>query len=281
MAAVRFDPFLETLNWNNDPEGFPSPYLLLSHQLDRLVTSSLAVQWPEANSLTYGKLKSVCDNIVCNVNDGDSKHPLKVSLDYFCYANIQHLCSRQIRLVLLPSGDFTTSAAPVPPLRYDPTLPSLFNPNTDSQVPWEPILKIHIDTQPTTDTVFMKTTNRRPYDNARVRAGMPPLGVRRDNTSNCPDDVILYNIDGAVTETSICNIAFYRGGKWITPPLTVGCISGVFRRWLLENNRIHEAEANEISRESIIDNEWALVFNGVMGCRLGRVHVHAGQDGNS
>ena len=73
-------------------------------------------------------------------------------------------------------------------------------------------------------------------------------------------------------ESSICNVAFYRQGKWFTPPLTVGCIAGVFRRWLLENDRIHEADDHFLSLDTIKDNEWVLLFNGVTGCRLGRVH---------
>lgn len=119
----------------------------------------------------------------------------------------------------------------------------------------------------------MKTTYRRPYDDARTRAGMPAVGALPNNdvASDSPDDVVLYNTFGAIMETSICNIAFFRHGRWITPPLASGCIPGVCRQWLLENNRIHEASENGISVKSIADNEWVLVFNGVNGCRLGRV----------
>ncbi|KAI6120682.1 aminotransferase [Pisolithus croceorrhizus] len=256
LAAVRFDPFLETFTWNNGPDDLPSPYLLLSHQFHRFVSASVAAQWPSAH-LTFDKLKSVCDNVVRKANGTCMRRPLK------------------IRLILSPSGDLTASAAPIPPLRYDPTLPSLFTPDAVSPVPFEPIWRIHIDTQPTSDTMSMKTTNRRPYDDARARAGMPPLGVPSHDVDApaCPDDVILYNASGAVTETSICNIAFYRRGRWITPPLSVGCISGIVRRWLLENNRIHEADDHELSLSTICDNDWALVFNGVIGCRLGKVRI--------
>ena len=119
----------------------------------------------------------------------------------------------------------------------------------------------------------MKTTNRQPYDDARARAGIPPPGAPRphDITPHHPDDVILFNTSGAIMESSICNVAFYRNGSWLTPPLSVGCISGVFRRWLLENGRIYEADEHLISLGAIENNEWVLLFNGVMGCRLGRV----------
>lgn len=115
----------------------------------------------------------------------------------------------------------------------------------------------------------MKTTNRQPYDDARARVGISPLGAPRLHSA--PNDVILFSASGAIMESSICNVAFYRHGRWLTPPLTVGCISGVFRRWLLDSGRIHEADEHTLSLDTIENNEWVLLFNGVTGCRLGRV----------
>ncbi|KAF9245873.1 aminotransferase [Melanogaster broomeanus] len=255
LCSTRFDPLLESFIWNNAPDGTPSPYLLLSYQFDRLLSSASLNQWAVSDSLNYGRLKSTCDKIVQEVNGVDGKAPLK------------------IRVVVTPSGAMEATATPVAPLRYDPIEPSRFNPETDSHGQFEPILSIHIDTQPTADTVFMKTTNRQAYDDARARAGIPPVGAPRPSytASDCPDDVILFNTSKAITESSICNVAFHRDGNWLTPPLTVGCISGVFRRLLLENGCVHEAVQNSISLDTVKDDEWVLVFNGVTGCRLGRV----------
>lgn len=136
------------------------------------------------------------------------------------------------------------------------------------------MLTIHIDTQPTSDTTSLKTTNRRAYDDARIRAGLQPVGSHDPPASDAPDDVILYNTRNAVTESSICNVAFYRNARWITPPLAAGCISGVMRRWLLEHHRIFEAAEDELTLNSIKDDEWVLVSNGVNGCQLGRIKFH-------
>ncbi|KIJ22002.1 hypothetical protein PAXINDRAFT_64878 [Paxillus involutus ATCC 200175] len=257
LCTTRFDPFLEAFDWNNSPGGRPSPYLLLSHQLDRLVSSARLNQWAVSHSLNYARLKDICDKTVHDANGADGKTPLK------------------IRVVLTPSGDMAATATPVGPLQYDPTEPSRFNPEGDSHDRFEPILSIQVDTQPTSGTVSMKTTDRKAYDNARARAAIPPVGtpLAHDIPSNRPDDVILFNTSELITESSICNVAFYRNGNWFTPPLAVGCVSGVFRRWLLENGRIHEAVENPISLDIIKDDEWVLVFNGVMGCRLGRVRL--------
>ena len=77
LCTTRFDPFLETFEWNNAPDGTPSPYLLLAHQLDRLVSSARLSRWTVADSLDYTALKDVCDKAVRKVN-ADGKTPLKV-----------------------------------------------------------------------------------------------------------------------------------------------------------------------------------------------------------
>ncbi|KIJ66197.1 hypothetical protein HYDPIDRAFT_86271 [Hydnomerulius pinastri MD-312] len=261
LSATRFDPFLETLEWNNDPDGKPSPYLLLSYQLDRLVLGAQRSRWEVSELPTYAKLKATCDEVVQEANGADKKTPLK------------------IRVVFTPSGEMTATASPVEPLQCDPMEPSRTMPGAALHAPFEPILTIHVDTEPTSGTASMKTTNRQAYDDARARAGIPPVGTPRphDGVSDHPDDVILFNVSNAVTESSICNVAFYRDGKWLTPPLAVGCISGVIRRWLLENGRIYEAAENSILLGTIKDNDWVLVFNGVIGCRLGRVRLQIEQ----
>lgn len=78
LCTTRFDPVLETFEWNNAPDDTPSPYLLLAHQLDRLIYSARLSQWTVADSLDYTALKDVCDTTVRNVNGADGKTPLKV-----------------------------------------------------------------------------------------------------------------------------------------------------------------------------------------------------------
>ncbi|KAH7923240.1 hypothetical protein BV22DRAFT_1015763 [Leucogyrophana mollusca] len=259
LSTTRYDPFLRSLKWNNDPEGNPSPYLLLSYQLDRLNASVRLNGWDHLQVLTMDGLKSACDKVVESELDSGEAGALK------------------IRLVLTSSGQLTASGSPVKPFSYDPTAASFFNPQTDAHSLFDPVLTIHIDSQPTSGTVMMKTTNRQAYDDARVRAGIPPLNsplsAQGSQSLDQPDDVLLYNTYGAITESSICNVSFHRNGRWITPPLTAGCISGVVRRWLLEQGRIFEAAENEILLDSIEHNEMVLVSNGVAGCRLGRIKL--------
>jgi branched-subunit amino acid aminotransferase/4-amino-4-deoxychorismate lyase len=152
----------------------------------------------------------------------------------------------------------------------DPTAASLFNPVSDNIPPeMGSILPIHIDSQPTPTSIFTstKTTQRTVYNDARARIGLP-LGP---SSASAESDVLLYNPDYLITETSIFNVAFYRSSSWITPATTTGCLPGVFRRWLLEQGRVREADGHLLTKDSVKEGEWVLLFNGVQGCRLGRI----------
>jgi branched-subunit amino acid aminotransferase/4-amino-4-deoxychorismate lyase len=77
--------------------------------------------------------------------------------------------------------------------------------------------------------LFHKTTNRRQYDQAK-RMDMD-IGV---------DDVILWNPDGQVTESTLANVVAEIGGRKVTPPVACGLLAGTFREQLLEEGVIEE-----------------------------------------
>ncbi|VEU20842.1 DEKNAAC101725 [Brettanomyces naardenensis] len=123
----------------------------------------------------------------------------------------------------------------------------------------------HLDSQPTVISPFtsFKTTNRNAYDSAMKRE-IP------EGSTNV--DVLLYNTGGYITESSACNVAFQRlvknpltgkeTLKWVTPPLSVGCIEGTVRKHLMDEGLIHEAT---VPVESLEDGETVLLFNAVRG----------------
>ena len=165
------------------------------------------------------------------------------------------------------------TAAPAPPLpNPDPFAPSLWLPSGSSPDPPDfglALLTIHLDTIPTPSSVFTrtKTTHRDHYNAARSRFGIPPP------PSPSLDEVLLFNDNDDITETSIRNIAFVRRSppQWVTPAGSTGCLPGVVRRWLLEHGRVVEADEGELKKDSIVKGEYVLTFNGVEGCRLGRI----------
>ncbi len=54
------------------------------------------------------------------------------------------------------------------------------------------------------------------------------------------DDVLLWNENGEVTETTIGNIVFDFEGRLVTPPIRAGLLPGLMRALLLENGQVQE-----------------------------------------
>ncbi len=125
---------------------------------------------------------------------------------------------------------------------------------------YAPILSVYLDTAPTPISEFTsnKTTRRDHYDQARERAEIKSL--------DAAEEVVLYNETGEVTEGSLRNIAVYRDGSWVTPPLSSGCLGGIVRAWLLKHGRVKEAR---IMKEELKEGEWVLTANAVEGNGLG------------
>lgn len=270
LSSTRFDRLLSTLKWNNDQMG-PCLFLLLQYHLDRLIDAAEQHGWSQIRgSLTFDTLKSTCFNALADREQGDTSHAFKVTSSETSYVcSILSTLASKIRLVLSESGALTASASPTIPFSSDPTSASFFNPTSDNASLFGPVFAIYVDSQSTPSSIFTstKTTRRTVYNDARLRAGLPL-------TSDPPvlADVLLYNSQELITETSIFNVAFYRSPYWITPTASTGCLPGVLRRWLLEQGRIHEAkDATMLRKDSIKTGDWVLLFNGVQGCRLGRI----------
>ena len=81
---------------------------------------------------------------------------------------------------------------------------------------------------PTDRRLFHKTSARAVYEAARA-----------DNPH--VDDVLLTNSEGHITESTIANVAVLVGSRWLTPPLESGCLPGVYRAELLEENVLEVA----------------------------------------
>ncbi|KAI0931494.1 hypothetical protein AcW1_001117 [Taiwanofungus camphoratus] len=258
LSSTRYDKSLLDVEWNTLANGgVQSPYLLLTYHYDRLCDAARQHGWT-AQNFTIDDLRRVCDEAVRDtLHDHSSPDgPLKV------------------RIILANTGTLIASASPVHPLpSADPILASLFAPSGISSdidlSPFGPLLTIHPDIRPTTSTLFTrtKTTYRPHYTAARTRLNIPPLPT----PSNA--DVLLYTPSGELTETSTRNIAFFRGSPphWVTPRTETGCLPGIMRRWLLGKGRVTEAVQRELTRDDLVEGEYVLTFNGVEGCRLGRI----------
>lgn len=245
LTTTRYDPYLKSLEWNADDDG-PSPFLLLPYHRDRLSVAADEHKWKIAKaSLTYQKLKIVCLEAIYQSEESEL-----------------HVPCRRVRITLSRSGKLAVTTTPMPSLTSDPTILPI-----SRNIPEESIgtILLHLDQESTAPSLFTitKTTNRRIYDEARQRNHLPSLPS--------PTDVLLYNSEQLITETTIFNVAFYRSSGWITPALSSGCLPGVMRRWLLEEGRIREDHEGILTRSVVKEGELILLFNGAQGCRLGRI----------
>ncbi|ODV97308.1 hypothetical protein PACTADRAFT_38573 [Pachysolen tannophilus NRRL Y-2460] len=140
----------------------------------------------------------------------------------------------------------------------------LLNPN-DQQTIW----KVYIDSAPTLISPFtsFKTTKRDHYNESRKRTlnfteTIPPKD----------QEVLIYNAAGQIMEGSITNVAFKRKRfdevnsafieRWVTPPLSTGCLCGVVRHMLVRKNIVEE---EPILLKDVKVGEEVLLFNSLMG----------------
>lgn len=128
-----------------------------------------------------------------------------------------------------------------------------------------------------------KTTEREHYDEVRDENLAPPYGsyphpgpiilreaagilhrteVFHNTNSNLLQDVLLYNEKNELMGCTNSGVAFCRNGRWITPPLSSGCLDSVTRRHLLTTHRVCE---RVVHKNSLIDGEPLVLFNAANG----------------
>ncbi len=77
------------------------------------------------------------------------------------------------------------------------------------------------------------------------------LLAHREAKAAGADEVLMLNLDGAITEAATMNVAFVRDGEVFTPALESGILAGVTRKMLIENvapriaARVHELVLRE------------------------------------
>ena len=97
--------------------------------------------------------------------------------------------------------------------------------------------------------LYHKTTQRQIYEKARQ--SRPDL-----------DDIILYNQDGHLTETTLANLALDLDGTLYTPPLASGLLNGCLRRYLLRQKLLQE---RVLERHDLLRAQAIYRFNSLRG----------------
>ncbi len=117
----------------------------------------------------------------------------------------------KIRLLLAPGGAVAVEVAPMPPPRDVLS-----------------VAVVPLPVAPADIRLRHKTSDRRFYDDARIRAGV--------------DEVVFERPDGRLTEGSFTSLFVPRGEKLVTPPLAAGLLPGVLRADLLDSGRAIEGD---------------------------------------
>ncbi|KAI8871939.1 hypothetical protein GQ42DRAFT_144073 [Ramicandelaber brevisporus] len=122
-----------------------------------------------------------------------------------------------------------------------------------------------------------KTSHRDHYNQARTRAGCVDLfnpQPAAEGEKERPDDVILYNPNEQVTETSIANIAIQMPVsnkadghlEWVTPALECGLLDGTVRQELIKNGSVVEGVITiRDIKEAAQDGRGVCCFNSLRG----------------
>lgn len=150
-----------------------------------------------------------------------------------------------IRLLLDRNGTFRTETR------------SVSHPFHDHPTSNIPIRTVTIAGEPVSSSnrfLYHKTTRRQIYEKAK--------------TGMVTDDVLLWNENGHVTESTIANIVAVFDSEWVTPPVSDGLLPGVFREHLLQAGRLRE---RSIPLDSLFRADSVYLVNSVRGwvrCKL-------------
>ena len=147
--------------------------------------------------------------------------------------------SFKIRLLSSQDGTFRLEASCIKGIPAEPIRLALAANPVDAQSPY----------------LFHKTTFRQIYEDARK--GHPDA-----------DDVLLWNIHGQLTETTIANVVLRIAGELLTPQLSCGLLGGTFRAHLLACGVIKEAV---IPVEALLQAEEIFLINAVRKWRHARL----------
>ncbi len=140
---------------------------------------------------------------------------------------------RRIRLLVTKEGRISSESKALPKPAATPQRIILAGAPVDSSDPF----------------LYHKTTNRKLYEAAR--AAGPGF-----------DDVLLFNEQGEVTESTIANVAVDIAGKLCTPPITCGLLPGTLRAHLLQRGELIE---RQITVAELLQSPRVFLLNSVRG----------------
>ena len=228
VSTPRYDPQLTTVprqelthaRWNYEHE---SPIYLLDYHRDRLLKAAAHWRWKPAVDRLDGPsgLDSLSRGLLEFIGTSQQS-PLRLRILVDQHGEIKF---EKYDIPSAPLGTF-----------FPPRLPAPGSRAAEQEAPKHPEYVLVVDGAKTarSEHTHFKTTSRSAYDAARQRAEIAAGELK---------EVLIVNPAGYVTEGSISTPYFWRGERWITPPVSdmgfnehdgSGGQDGVSRRWALE-----------------------------------------------
>ena len=168
------------------------------------------------------------------------------------FGNSLSLNNRRVRLTLSKHGEFVITYTEVPDGLFPEINPGvILKQETSKDLPTVIISSRSTDSH--SPYLYHKTTLRKLYDDERTQA------VARGYY-----EVLFVNEKGEVTEGSYTNIFLQKDGRLLTPPVSSGLLSGVFRNHLLQEYPGIVGEAS-FTRKDIEQADAVYVGNSVRG----------------
>lgn len=237
---------LETLRWEpgaGAAKGGLGGYLLLPEHLARLADSAAYFGFP----LTPEEVERALADLAAELSSVPRPEPHKVRL------RVGRKKERYLEAAPLPAGE---------PLA---DLDRMLDEASDGERAG--FLRVTVAPAPVDASdpfLFHKTTHRRVYEAALTAARELHPEI---------DDVLLWNENGEITETTRHNVAIRRDGVWCTPPVSCGLLAGTLRARLLAEGRVREAV---LRVEDLARAEAVALINSVRGARRAEIHPTPG-----
>ncbi|HUF77543.1 MAG TPA: chorismate-binding protein, partial [Thermoanaerobaculia bacterium] len=191
---------LETILWRPDTE-----FALLERHLARLAASAAELGFALDLDLVRSRLAALASEL-----DARSRPRWRL----------------RVRLLAGPAGELALEPRPLEPLRRPWTVALAAEP-VDRRDPY----------------LRHKTTRRELYERAlgeaRART-VREIGTREAPAAPGLDDVLLWNREGELTESTVANLVLRLDGRLVTPPAASGLLPGTFRAELLARGRVEE-----------------------------------------
>lgn len=271
FTSLRYDRSLlplrdlhpQDLGWNTYKS---SPFYMLDYHRDRMLRAATHWQWNEAIEAIHGP-------------EGLAR------LESFLVEdpNLQDDTPKRVKVLLTRKGKLAIESSPVPEVPqanlFPDQLPALDD-RDDPRSPMQmhlsslkvsPPYDVYLDESITSrsDFTHYKTTKREMYDQARQRVRLRPTDATKEV-------LIVNEATGLVMEGSLTTPYFWRGGRWVTPPVSwsfsqddgSGGQDGTTRRWALERKLVFE---EDVRASDVVDGEAVWLSNGVRGFVFGRI----------